>query len=111
MAKEVEAQITTLDDVQAEVTAQIERDLSDKSALVLCSIMVAGLTEEAGEVAGLFKRELRNLPKDQERCTREHYVEELGDVLWYLIGVAITHGIDLQELWDYNVKKLEERYG
>ena len=102
---------TTLTHIQDEVASRTERDLSHHNPLALKSIMVAGLTEEAGEVAGLYNRELRNLPKDQERCTREHYVEELGDVLWYLTGVAITHGIDLQELWDYNVKKLEERYG
>lgn len=103
--------MTTLNEIQESICAQIERDLSDKSDLALKSIMISGLAEEAGEVAGLFKRELRNLPKDQERCTREHYVEELGDVLWYLTGVAITHGITLQELWDYNIQKLEERYG
>lgn len=103
--------MTTLKEVQENIFSQIERDLSYHSNLALKSIMISGLAEETGEVAGLFKRELRNLPKDQERCTREHYVEELGDVLWYLTGVAITHGITLQELWDYNVKKLEERYG
>lgn len=103
--------MTTLNEIQKSICDQIARDLSDKSDLALQSIMVSGLTEEAGEVAGLFKRELRNLPKDQLQCTREHYVEELGDVLWYLTGVASINGITLQELWDYNVQKLEERYG
>ena len=103
--------MANLNEVHNEVVSQIQRDLSHHSTLALKSIMVSGLAEEAGEVAGLFKRELRNLPKDQLRCTREHYVEELGDVLWYLVGVAYTHDIDLQELWDYNIKKLEDRYG
>ena len=100
-----------LQEVHAEIVNQIKRDLSHHDELKLRSIMISGLAEEAGEVAGLYKRELRNLPKDQLRCTREHYVEELGDVLWYLVGVAETHGITLQEIWDYNMKKLEERYG
>ena len=103
--------MSELSDVHFEVVSQIERDLSHHGELKLRSIMIAGLTEEAGEVAGLFKREMRDLPKDRLRCTREHYVEELGDVLWYLIGVAHTHGITLQEIWEYNTKKLEERYG
>ena len=103
--------MSTLQEVHSNIVDQINRDLSHHNELKLKSIMIAGLTEEAGEVAGLFKRELRNLPKDQLRCTREHYVEELGDVLWYMVGVAHTHGITLQELWDYNIKKLEERYG
>lgn len=103
--------MTTLKEVQENIFSQIERDLGHHSNLTLKSIMISGLAEEAGEVAGLFKRELRNLPKDQLRCTREHYVEELGDVLWYLTGVAIINDITLQELWDYNIQKLEERYG
>ena len=102
---------TTLQSIQDSVSKQIERDLGHNDLLALKSIMIAGLSEEAGEVAGLFKRELRDLPKDRERCTYEHYVEELGDVLWYLTGAAWVWGIDLQELWDYNMKKLEERYG
>ena len=103
--------MTTLTDVQNNIVSQIERDLTHHSSVALKSIMISGLAEEAGEVAGLYKRELRNLPKDQLRCTHEHYVEELGDVLWYLVGVAHTHNITLQEIWDYNIAKLEERYG
>lgn len=103
--------LITLREVDVEVVSQIERDLAHKTDAELSSIMISGLAEEAGEVAGLFKRELRNFEKDKARCTREHYVEELGDVLWYLVGVAYTHGITLEEIWDYNVKKLEERYG
>lgn len=68
---------------------------------------VCGLTEEAGEVAGLMKREaFRNQPQPRER-----WVEELGDVLWYLAAVCIAKGISLQEVWDENHKKLEARYG
>ena len=104
-------QLTTLREIDASVASQIEHDLKDKDDLTLASIMAVGLAEEAGEVAGLFKRELRDFEKDRARCTTEKYVEELGDVLWYLVGVAYTHGITLEEIWDYNVKKLEERYG
>lgn len=103
--------MTTLNDVQKEVERQIKRDLASKTELELKSIMMSGLAEEAGEVNGLFKRELRRLPKDLDRCTREHYVEELGDVLWYLVGVLYSQGLTLDEIWQYNVQKLEERYG
>lgn len=103
--------LITLREVDAEVVSQIEHDLGHKTEADLKSIMIAGLAEEAGEVAGLFKRELRDFEKDRARCTTEKYVEELGDVLWYLAGVAYTHGITLEEIWEYNMKKLEERYG
>lgn len=103
---------TTLNDVQQYVEKQIERDLvPHKSWAELTEMMHSGLSEEAGEVAGLRKRELRRFPKDLDRCTQEHFKEELGDVLWYLAGVAMIHGCTLQEIWDYNTHKLEERYG
>lgn len=45
-----------------------------------------GLNEEAGEVAGLAKKEvLRNNRKDDER-----WLSELGDVLWYLVATINT---------------------
>lgn len=103
---------TNLEEIQEHVTNAMVRDLGDKEFSVLKNIMVAGLAEEAGEVAGLLKRELRQFgQKDAERTTKEKWVEELGDVLWYLTGVAVMNHITLDEIWDYNTKKLEERYG
>ena len=54
---------------------------------------------------------LRQFPKDGPRTTREKQIEELGDVLWYLVATSHELGFSLQEMWEYNVKKLEERYG
>lgn len=70
-----------------------------------------GLVEEAGEVAGLMKRVHRNLPKDRERATRENFIDEMGDVLWYLTACCFIHKTSLEEVWEHNKKKLEERYG
>lgn len=103
--------MSSLNDIQQSVAEQIKRDLADKSDLELKSLMIAGLSEEAGEVAGLYKRELRNLSADAKRCTLDCFRDELGDVLWYLAGVAYTRGLTLQEIWNRNVEKLEERYG
>lgn len=102
---------TSLQDVQNEVHRQIVRDWSTWTNERKQAVSVVGLTEEAGEVAGLFKRQLRHLPKDLVRCTPEHFVEELGDVLWYLVAVCDVYGIPLEGLWEYNMKKLEDRYG
>lgn len=64
-----------------------------------------GLNEEAGEVAGLAKKEvLRNNRKDDER-----WLSELGDVLWYLVATIVEKGFTLDEVWEYNCKKLQER--
>lgn len=104
--------MSTLQDVQTSVHFQVQRDLGEKPVDVLKDICLLGLAEEAGEVVGLRKRELRQFgPKDVERSKREYFVEELGDVLWYLAAVCDVYGITLDELWDYNVEKLVKRYG
>ena len=73
----------------------------------LQSFAVMGLNEEAGEVAGLACRECCKgicMPTNK-------WLEELGDVLWYLTAATIAKGFTLEEMWQYNVEKLEGRYG
>ena len=73
----------------------------------LLNFACLGLAEEAGEVAGLATRELwKQMPQDPD-----HWLEELGDVLWYLTAAAACRGYTLEDLYNYNVKKLEDRYG
>ena len=100
----------TLNEVQASVKHQMEINPT------LAKIMgtprelqhaVCGLTEEAGEVAGLMKREaFRNQPQPANRWS-----EELGDVLWYLCASCIAKGYRLEDIFNANYIKLEARYG
>lgn len=101
-----------LKEVQEVVAHEVATELAprvDGDGLKTMAYM--GLAEEIGEVCGLVKRELRGYPKDLERATKEHFVEELGDVLWYLAMCCEIEGTSLDEIWRYNRKKLEERYG
>lgn len=68
---------------------------------------VCGLCEEAGEVAGLLKRECYKA----QAVPRDRWVDELGDVLWYLVATATVKGISLEEIIKFNKQKLEDRYG
>lgn len=101
----------SLADVQAEVTHQLIRDYKDTFGESVKSLIMLGLAEEAGEVAGLMKRQLRNNSRDTGTFTRDRYVEELGDVLWYLAACCHCAGTSLEEIWQQNIIKLEERYG
>ena len=47
---------TTLRGVQEEVARQMERDYPARNQISLQCLMCLGLSEEAGEVAGLMKR-------------------------------------------------------
>jgi NTP pyrophosphatase (non-canonical NTP hydrolase) len=66
-----------------------------------------GLNGEAGEVAEKIKKYWRDGGSYPE--TREAVRKELGDVLWYLAMTAREWDIELQDVADTNVHKLQDR--
>lgn len=105
------SEYVTLTDVQVEVNRQMARDYGRVPQERVNSLTMLGLAEESGEVVGLMKRVLRGNPNDKIRATREAFVEELGDVLWYLAACCNCAGTTLDEIWEQNKIKLEKRYG
>jgi NTP pyrophosphatase (non-canonical NTP hydrolase) len=103
--------MVTLTAVQNEINRQLVRDYGDRPYPDVSVMVHMGLVEEAGEVAGLMKRVLRNFPKDKERVSRENFIDEMGDVLWYLAACCRCHCTSLDEIWKHNIEKLEKRYG
>lgn len=67
---------------------------------------VIGLAEEAGEVASILKHGYWA----GEEIDRERIAEELGDELWYLAALATTFGLDLSEVAERNLEKLNKRH-
>lgn len=105
--------MATLHDVQENIAGQIQRDLEARgvNGNELVTLMYTGLCEEAGEVAGVFKRRIRKGPNDATKGSDAHLVEEIGDVLWYLAGLCYSLDFSLEDIWQNNIGKLEERYG
>lgn len=82
----------------------------------------AGLAEEAGEVLGKFAKFIRKhdgiepsnaenwetLKSDLEEY-RKALKKELGDVLWMVAAIATHEGLELGDIMDDNIKKLEDR--
>ena len=64
-----------------------------------------GLASEAGEVASLMKKEMRDLVDFE----REKWMSELGDVLWYMTRLMDFYGIALEDLMLHNIAKLNDR--
>ena len=64
-----------------------------------------GLTEEAGEVAGMRKRFLR----DEGNIDYKDLTKELGDVLWYVAMLADKYNLSLEEIGESNLLKLMDR--
>lgn len=89
----------TLDEYQTEAM----RSAPQEQQLVTFALGIAG---ESGEIVDLIKKHIgHGHPLDVEKLKRE-----LGDVLWYVAGLAHLHGIALSDVAQTNIEKLEKRY-
>ena len=105
--KEIEAYVAKQIELSPKLRPMLDEQSGKNEFPELQSFAVMGLNEEAGEVAGLACRECYK----KIQMPRYKWLEELGDVLWYLTAATIAKGLTLEELWQYNVEKLEGRYG
>ena len=67
---------------------------------------VLGLAGESGECCDIVKK---NRFQGHE-LNKEHLIEELGDVMWYIAETASGLGVTLEEVAQYNLDKLHKRY-
>jgi len=70
---------------------------------------ILGLTNEAGEVAGKLKKLIRGDKLPEGPAWEDVIGDELGDVLWYLARVADELCINLDDIAEKNLQKLESR--
>lgn len=76
----------------------------DKKELILNASM--GLCGESGEVIDLVKKHLFQGHDLDEKVL----IKELGDVAWYLAEAATALNVNLSEILEKNIKKLENRF-
>lgn len=69
-----------------------------------------GLASEAGEVTDKVKKVIRDNEGVFSYDAREAIKKELGDVLWYVSGLAWELGFTLTEVADANIEKLSSRF-
>lgn len=90
-------------DYQKFAAKGIRRESEGKNLLVGFAL---GLGGESGEVLDdIKKREYHG-----RDISIEHTAEELGDVLWYVANLATQLGYSLEDIVEYNVHKLKNRY-
>lgn len=68
-----------------------------------------GLANESGEVLGKIKKIFRDFDGKLTDEYKEAIKKELGDVLWYIAMLSRDLGLDLEEIADENLKKLDSR--
>ena len=66
--------------------------------------LMIGLMNEAGEVGGAFKKEIRDHVDNTALI-----IDEMGDVLWYLQRLCDVYDIKISELMINNMDKLFQR--
>lgn len=71
--------------------------------------LVLGLTSEAGEVAGKYKKIIRDHNDELTPELKEALIDEIGDVLWYCSELATQLGTNLGAVAARNVTKLQSR--
>jgi NTP pyrophosphatase (non-canonical NTP hydrolase) len=68
--------------------------------------MLLGIVTEVGELADCFKKCIGY----KQIVNGTNVVEEMGDLLFYLSGLARHYGLSLEELMIKNKEKLDKRY-
>ena len=66
--------------------------------------LMIGLMNEAGDVGGAFKKEIRDRVDNTDLI-----IDEMGDVLWYLQRLCDVYDVKISELMVNNMDKLFNR--
>lgn len=96
----------TFDEYQERAYATAIYPKTEKMPLAYPTLGLAG---EAGEVAEKVKKIARDCDGTISWQKRDELVKELGDVLWYLSAIATDLGVNLSEIAQTNLQKLEDR--
>ena len=70
---------------------------------------ILGLAGEAGEVANLYKKVLRDYNGNISAETMNKLLDELGDCLWYLAMISAELQTNLSTVAQRNISKLATR--
>lgn len=76
----------------------------DKGKMLINSVM--GLCGESGEAIDLVKKWYAH----GHDFDKEHFAKELGDIAWYLAEAATAIDMNLEDIFEANIKKLKKRY-
>ena len=68
-----------------------------------------GISAESGEFMEIVKKMIfQGKPANDDNL--EHLKIELGDIMWYVAQACMALEIDMDDVLDTNIKKLEKRY-
>lgn len=71
--------------------------------------LILGLASEAGEVAGKYKKIIRDKYGLMDADSKAALADEIGDVLWYVAMLSMELGFSLDTIAINNAVKLSDR--
>lgn len=92
-----------LKEYQQKASRTINPDLDKRSMKVNMSMGISG---ESGETIDMIKKEIFH----GHDIDLEELKKEIGDILWYVAGLATAYDLDLDEIATLNIEKLKRRY-
>lgn len=92
---------------QALTTLSGSHGMTDLDASLMSQVF--GLVEEGGEVAGKFKKLIRDKNGVLTDEDKKEILKELGDVLWYVNSISSLLGSSLEDVAAGNLEKLASR--
>ena len=73
------------------------------------SYPIIGLSGEVGEVANEIKKMYRDDCGELTYKRKQKIIEEMGDVLWYLASLASSLHLELENIAQVSLNKVENR--
>jgi NTP pyrophosphatase (non-canonical NTP hydrolase) len=73
------------------------------------AIQVLALQSKVGDLAGVFKKFYRK--QISARALENSIERSIGDILWYLVAVANSRNLSLDEIAAHNLVRVRRRYG
>jgi len=86
---------------------ELEGEWHLNTPLLLTSAI--GLSGEVGEFNEIVKKLIFH-GKEMNADVQDHMIKELGDIAWYFMNMCRAIGVDMEDVIEYNVKKLKKRY-
>ena len=84
---------------------ELGADVAIQRLLTAC----VGISAESGEFMEIVKKMIfQGKPCNEDNL--EHLKIELGDIMWYVAQACMALEVDMDEVLDTNIKKLEKRY-
>ena len=101
--------VTSIPSKDADAFIYRLQELGGDIAIQRLLTAAVGISAESGEFMEIVKKMIfQGKPCNQDNL--EHLKIELGDIMWYVAQACMALEVDMDEVLDTNIKKLEKRY-